>query len=126
MAISLTVKETEVQPPIPEGVYKAALIKVEEGSGEYGDYLKFMFEVIEGEQKGVAKSLVASKKLSSSKSGKNSKLFDIVKALTKTEPKAGDTLDIESFVGKSCQIFVKNGKEKDGIIYQDISAVMPL
>ncbi len=126
MAINLTVKEAEVQPAIPEGVYKAALIKIEEGSGEFGDYLQFRFEVIDGEHKGVSKTLVASKKLSNSKSGKNSKLFGIVKALTKSEPKTGETLDIEALVGKSCQIFVKNGKEKDGVQYQNISAVMPL
>jgi hypothetical protein len=68
---------------------------------------------------------MASKKLSSSKSGKNSKLFDIVKALTKSEPKTGETLDIESLIGKTCQIFVKNGKQKDGVQFQDISAVLP-
>jgi hypothetical protein len=126
MAIQIVVKEIEVQPAIPEGVYKAAVIKIDEGTGEYGDYLKFMFEIIDGEHKGVAKTLVASKKLSSSKSGKNSKLLDIVKALTKTEPKAGETLDIESLIGKSCQIVVKDGKEKDGVTYQNINTVLPI
>ncbi len=125
MAIQIMVKEIEVQPAIPEGVYKAAVIKIDEGSGEYGDYLKFMFEIIDGDQKGVSKTLVASKKLSSSKSGKNSKLLDIVKALTKTEPRAGETLDIENLIGKSCQIVVKNGKEKDGVTYQNINTVLP-
>jgi len=126
MAINLIVKEAEIQPAIPEGMYKAALIKIEEGTGEFGDYLKFRFEVIDGEQKGVSETLVASKKLSSSKSGKSSKLFDIVKALTKSEPKAGETLDIEGLIGKSCQIVVKNGKEKDGVQYQNITTVFPL
>lgn len=121
----MTVKETEAPKPIPEGLYKATVINIEEGTGEFGDYLKFTFEIIEGEQKGVARTSVASKKLSRSKSGKTSKLFDYVKALTKSDPKSGEVLDIEGLKGKTCQIFVKNDKEKDGVLYQKIETVMP-
>ena len=33
---------------------------------------------------------------------------------------------IEGLVGKSCQIVVKDGKEKDGVMYQNITTVLPL
>ena len=125
MAITLTVKEAEAPEPIPEGLYQAVLKLVEEGSGEYGDYVKFTFEITEGEHKGVTRNSVASKKLSKTKSGKASKLYDYVKALSKSTPKTGEELDVETLVGKKCQILVKDGKEKDGILYQVISAVMP-
>lgn len=125
MAINVTVKEAEIQEPIPEGIYTSVVKEIGEGSGEYGDYVKFTFEISEGEQKGVTRTAIASKKLSRSKSGKTSKLYDFVKALTKSEPKADETLDIEGLVGKTCQIIVKNGREKDGIVYQNISTIMP-
>ena len=124
MAITLIVKEAEIQEPIPEGVYKAVLKDIEEGSGEYGDYVKFTFEIIDGDYKGTTRNCVASKKLSKTKSGKASKLYDYVKALTKAAPVAGEEIDLDSLKGKECQIIVKDGEEKDGITYQVIQSVM--
>lgn len=119
-------KETEVSKPIPEGLYKAKVTTIEEGTGGFGDYFKFIFEITEGEQKGVTRSAIASKKLSKSMSGSVSKLFGYFKALTKAEPKSGESVDIDQLIGKECHILVKNGKEKDGVMFQDITEVMPI
>lgn len=124
MAITLVVKEAEAPEPIPEGVYKAVLKDIEEGTGEYGDYVKFTFEIIEGDYKGTTRNSVASKKLSKSNSGKTSKLYDYVKALNKKAPTTGEEIDLESLKGKECQIIVQDGEEKDGITYQVIQSVM--
>lgn len=125
MAIQVTVKEVTVSPAIPEAVYKAALVFVDEGTGQYGDYLKLTFEIVDGEHKGTVKTLMCSKKLTKSKSGKSSKLFDVVKALTKSDPGSGASIDLEDLIGKPCQIVIKNGKEKDGVMYQNITTVLP-
>lgn len=125
MAINITVKETEVSEPIKEGMYDALVKEIDEGTGTFGDYLKISFEITAGEFKGVLKSSVASKKLSKSKSGKKSKLFEIVTAITGIAPEAGESLDIEKLIGKSCKILVKNGQEKDGITFQNVTEVMP-
>lgn len=125
MSKILTMKESEAPEPIPEGVYKAVVKEVEEQTGEFGDYFRFVFEITEGQYKEITRNLIASKKLSKTKSGKSSKLVGVVKALTGEEPKAGDTFDVDSLVKKECQIFVENGPEKDGIVYQTISKVMP-
>lgn len=62
MPIKMTVRETEAPKPIPEGIYRATVIDITEGTGEFGDYLKFTFEIIdEGAQKGVARTAVVSK-----------------------------------------------------------------
>ncbi len=87
--------------------------------------MKFVFEITDEAQKGVTRSSVASKKISRNKSGKVSKLYDYIKALTQEEPSVGESFNVESLIGLPCQIFVKNGKEKDGILYQNIEAVMP-
>lgn len=125
MSKIVTMQESEAPEPIPEGVYKAMVKEVEEQTGDYGDYFRFVFEITEGQYKETTRSLIASKKLSRTKSGKSSKLVGIVKALTGTEPKAGDNFDVDSLTNKKCQIFVENGPEKDGIVYQTISKVMP-
>jgi hypothetical protein len=125
MPIKIKVKETDLPKPIPEGLYKAVVKEVSEDKGEYGEYLKFIFEISEGEEKGTTRSALASKKLSRTKSGKASKLVGYVEALTKTKLEKGEVLDLEQMVGKSCQILVKNDKEVDGIMMQRIKDVMP-
>lgn len=126
MAITLTVTEIESPRPIPEGLYKASVLEISEATGQFGEYVKFIFEISDGEYKGVTRSAVAAKKLSKSKDGKASKLFEFVKALSKKDLDSGDSLDLEGLVGTACHILVKNDKEKDGIVYQTISAVMPV
>lgn len=120
----MTVSETDNQKLTPEGVYKAILKEIKEGKGQFGEYLSFSFEISEGESKGNVLNSLASKKLTKSDTDKNSKLFDFVKALTKIEPKLGESLDIEELVGKDCQILVRH-KVKDGTTYSQISTVMP-
>lgn len=126
MPIIVKVSEAEIPVPIPEGLYKAAVIAIEENTGNFGDFLKFRFEIIDGEQKGVNRTLVASKKIKVSATGKSSKLYGLVKVLTKQEPDINDEFDVESLKGKTCQILVKDGPTKDGITYQNIVDVMPL
>src|SRR3989344_7896534 len=117
MAISLIVEEKDIQEVIPEGAYKAALKDIDEDSGAYGDYVRFTFEIREGEFAGVERNLIASKKISRPKSGrgKTSKLYDIVKTLTGENPVAGKEVILDDLIGTSCQIVVKDGEEKDGI-----------
>jgi len=122
----ITVTESENMKPVAEGLYQAAIVEVKEDDGEFGPYVKVTFEIINGDYKGIIKTLVASLKLSKSKSGKNSKLFDLVKAATKKEPDTGEEFDTDELIGKTFQILVKNGKEVEGVLYQDIKEVMPL
>jgi len=46
---SVAVEEFEGAKPVPEGLYKATLIEMKEGSGEFGDYVKLVFEIADGE-----------------------------------------------------------------------------
>ena len=127
MAINnVAVKETEGSKPVPEDLYPANLKEITEGTGQFGDYVKIAFEIADGEYKGSVKTMVASLNLSKSTSGKNSKLFDVVKAIMGVEPKIGDKLDLTQLIGKTCQILIVNGKEKDGIQYQNIGKVLPV
>lgn len=124
MSITLTVKEADASDPIPESLYEAEVQEIEEDTGDFGDFVRVTFRITSGDYKDTLRNLIASKKLSIG-SGKTSKLYAVVKALTKEEPKAGADIDLEKFVGSKCRIFVKNGKERDGVVYQNITEVMP-
>ena len=126
--INYDLEVTESEPPkvIPEGLYKAILKTITEGKGGFGPYFKFEFEITEGEYKGTAKNTVASKKITKSKNGKHSKLFKLIKGITKEEPVAGVTFSLKKLIGIPCQIFVKSdGKEVDGVQYQSVTEVLP-
>ena len=127
MTISLVVEEKDAQEQIPEDIYEAVLKEVDEGTGIHGDYVRFDFEIRKGAYSGVVKNLIASKKLTRPKSGggKTSKLYDIVKILSGSNYENGQEVILDDLIGKSCQIVVKDGKEKDGIMFQNISHVMP-
>lgn len=125
MLNNIVVTENEGSKPIPETLYKAIVKEIVENTGQHGVYLRVVFEIAEGEYKGTLKNTLASLRLSKSKDGKNSKLFDIVKAVLKSEPAIGTSLDLMQLVGKPCQILVINGKNVDGVQYQEISKVLP-
>lgn len=121
----MEVIEASAPEPIPEGMYAAKVSDITEGSGDYGDYLRFSFEITEGEYIGVTRNEIASKKLSRTKNGNVSKLFGFVKSLSGKTPESGTVIDIAKLIGKPCQILVKDDREVDGIMYQKIHSVLP-
>lgn len=125
MPIVIKVNKTTPQEPIPVGLYSAYVKDISEGDGEFGEYLKFSFVITDGKYRDTMRNSVCKKKISYSETGKHSKLFTYIKALTGKAPVVGEDFDIESLKGKSCQILVKDDKEKDGVLYQKITDVMP-
>lgn len=125
MSIIIKVNKSIPQEPIPEGLYLAYVKDISEGEGEFGEYLKFTFVIADGKYKNTLRNSVCKKKISYSESGKHSKLYIYIKALTGKAPIVDEDFDIESLKGKSCQILVKDDKEKDGVMYQKITDIMP-
>lgn len=121
----MKVIEAQAPEPIPEGLYLAKVADITEGVGEYGEYLRFVFEITDGEYIGITRNEIASKKLSKTRSGKTSKLYGFVKSLTGREPEPGSVVDIAGLIDKPCQILVKDDKEVEGIMYQRIESVLP-
>lgn len=126
MPIVIKVNKSTPQDPIPEGLYSVYVKDISEENGDFGEYLKFSFVITDGKYRDTQRSSVCSKKISYSESGKHSKLYIYIKALTGKAPVVGEDFDIESLKGKSCQILVKDDKEKDGVMYQKITDIMPL
>lgn len=127
MSLKLKVKEAEAPEPIPVGMYQAKLTDIEkQEEGLYGDYVRLKFEIIEGDYKGVERKLICSFKLTKGKNREtNSKLFNTLTGLLGKEPEKDTEIELETLVGTECQIFVEDKEEKDGIVWQDVTKVLP-
>lgn len=123
---NIEVKESEAPKPIPEGMYKAFLKNITEGTGNFGPYFRFEFEISEGEYKGTVRNTVASKKITKSSNGKHSKLYKLIKGVTKEEPVKGETFNIAKLLNMTCQILVKNDKLVEGVQYQSVTEILPV
>lgn len=124
---NLEVREAEPPKPIPEGLYRAVLKNITEGTGGFGPYFKFEFEITEGEYKGTVRNTVASKKITRSRNGKHSKLYKIIRGMTREEPVAGVTFNIGKLLNAPCQILVKSdGKMVEGVQFQSVTEIMPV
>jgi len=122
--IQIKVTENKAPDPIPEGTYPAMIKTLEEKSGNFGDYVQIGFEITEGKYKETVKTAVASKKISFSKTGRNSKLYDLFKDFFKDQIAAGKTITLNDLVGKECQILVESTPaDVDGNVWQNVTKV---
>lgn len=122
-----TVKETEVPEPIPVGMYNAKLKSWEqEDGGQYGPYVRLIFEITDGEHAGTERNLIASAKVSKGKTKKTtSKLFRTITGISGSDPKPEETVSLDDLVDKECQILVED-RPDDEEGWQDITKVMPI
>jgi len=126
LARKLQVKKSEGIKPIPgEDVYPAKLVIIEDGEGSFGEYLKLIFEITEDSTyAGEQRTILASKKLSRSAKGA-SKLLNILEAVGGKKLRLDQEVDVDSFIGKRCRILVAEATEREGIIIQNVSKVLP-
>lgn len=124
MPIIRRVEVSEGIDPIPADIYQAVLADINEGIGQYGNYLRLGFEITNGVYKGTKRSLLTSDRLRRTPNGK-SKLLKILETLEGGEIEDFLDLNIEGFLGKRCRIILQEPTIKDGITYQNISEVIP-
>ncbi len=103
---------------VPAGFYKARFKEVEQTEhDEYGAGLKFVFEVVDGEQKGGAATRITSP----SPTPKNA-AGRMIAGITGTSLVPGAKIDLAPFVGKLYLVQVENVASGNGT---RISTVMP-
>ena len=113
--LSLQIDATEAKSliDIPTGSYPATVSKVEAADGQYGDQVKFYFDVL-GQRTTDGEPLElwawASQKLNP-----RTKLWRWTKVLTGQEPVKGNAYDLESLVGASCSLLVVRTEETEGV-----------
>lgn len=109
---------------VKEGVQKAKLIDLDTGSGDYGKYIKFIFELTGSDGKKGDLPYYASQKIAPAQGkAKESILFSVLKALHSDQLKEGAEINLNSLLNKECQVVVEIN-EKSG--YPTIIEVMPL
>ena len=114
MRIEQTVYET-----IPPGQYQAKLVDVQEEQGNWGPFLKLLFEVEGGDHAGTNVTAVASAKFSA-----RSKLYKWVRALYgRTIPKTY-TLETSDLLGRRCVLGVEI-VEDDGTEFNRVETIYP-
>jgi hypothetical protein len=113
--MGITVTRT-VYEVLPEDIYMAEVLDIEEVEGDYGDQLKFTFDLVELDDR--QQLGWCSKKLSP-----KSKLWAWTRALLGSEPD-GD-LDCDRLINRKCRLSL-SVETKDGVEYNRIKDILPM
>jgi hypothetical protein len=108
---------------VPEGDYGLQVKEIKTAKGDKGPYLKFVFETIEGNKKGLKKSLSHIASLS-----KNSlwNLRNILEACGKQVPSKAVNIDLDKLVKLKCAGTVIDDQPYEGKVKSIITAFFPL
>lgn len=109
---------------VKEGIQEATLVDLDSGTGDYGKYIKFIFELTGVDGKKCDLPYYASQKIAPAQGkAKESKLFSVLNALQKGQLQEGAEINLTSLRGKVCQVRVEINEESG---YPTITEVMPL
>lgn len=124
METKIKVSKYEGEKIITPDVYDAVIKSYSFGEGNFGDYVKFEFSINSGVYEGVAKTLLASKKLLKSSKGPT-KLMSLIETLFGRSLEVDEEFDLDSLNGKRCRIVVSEPITKDGVQFQRVEKVLP-
>lgn len=122
--MKLKVTENQGETIIPADIYEAKIKSYAIVNGNYGECVRFDFEVSEGTYKGVTKNLLAALKVSRSSKGE-SKLLHLAEVVTGRSLGINDEIDFDELVEKPCRIVLVEPVTKDGMQYQKVDKVLP-
>jgi len=111
--------EQTVYEVLPAGQYPAKVVDVQEKQGNWGPFLKLMFEVEGGEHAGMTITGVASAKFSN-----RSKLYKWVRALYGQAIPKAYTLETSNLLGRHC-ILGLEVIEDDGTEFNRVESISP-
>lgn len=122
--MKLIVTENQGETIIPADMYEAKIKSYAAIDGNYGQCVRFDFEVSEGTYKGVTKNLLAALKVSRSSKGE-SKLLNLAQVVLGKSLGLHDEIDFDELVEKPCRIVLGEPVTKDGMQYQKVDKVLP-
>ena len=111
--------EQTIYEVVPAGVYAAKVKEVTEHEGEWGDYLKLVFELRDSEHEGTCVTGIASAKFSP-----RSKLYKWARALFGMTIPRTHVLDTAELIGKQCQLVLSVIEDNDGAEFNKIDNVV--
>jgi hypothetical protein len=115
MGYTIPYKEYKV---IDEGVYAARIASAEPVEGQYGQQIKFSFDVLDADEE---TSLLG---WASAKLTPKTKLFEWAKAAMGDQFEPGQDLNIDDFVGRKVQLVVARRLSADGSEFNKVEKMM--
>lgn len=106
---------------VPQGAYKAQLVKVNRSSNAYGERIHFEFCLHGASVEGIVVSKSTNPVLTA-----KSKLAEVLhgllgRALTPAEINKG--VNVEQMIGTACNVLVLNSKSKTGATYSNVERI---
>ena len=103
---------------VEEGIHRSVLTQVKEFENHWGDRFGFEFTIQD-----TGETLL---RTTTTKLTPKSKLAELLSGITGAVVGSTTEIDLESLVGKECDIVVKQGKGKNGQLYSNIEHVVPV
>jgi hypothetical protein len=112
-------KELMYTPLLPDGIYEAEITAIDYVTGDYGEQVKFTFE-LHGAQAGVELAAWATKKLSA-----GSKLTKWVSSILGQDfdPEVSAVVDLDGLVGRGVKLIVQQAENTKQQVFNKVTGV---
>jgi hypothetical protein len=119
--MALTMRAQVHEPP-DQGIYRAKLVDLQEGEGQFGPFVKWFFELLEEDYEGqtirgqssVPESFTA-----------GTKMWQWAQGLLGRAIQPGESIDLEDLIGNECMLTLGH-KETDRGTFATVDAVNPV
>ena len=109
---------------LEEGMYEAELTEIREIETQFGQSWRWIFRVLDAETENGDTPLVSG--VTSQRLSTRSKAYAWISALLGRNLKGGETIDLDSLVGKKAQVEIRNRRMRDGTEVSNVVDVKPL
>ena len=109
---------------LDEGMYEAELVEIRDIQTQFGASWRWIFRVLDAETENGEAPLVSG--VTSQRLSTRSKAYAWISALLGRNLKGGETIDLDTLVGKKAQVEIRNRRMRDGTEVSNVVDVKPL
>ncbi len=109
---------------LDEGMYEAELVEIRDIQTQFGASWRWIFRITDAETEDGEAPLVSG--VTSQRLSTRSKAYSWISALLGRNLKGGETIDLDSLVGKKAQVEIRNRRMRDGTEVSNVADVKPL
>lgn len=109
---------------LDEGMYEAELVEIRDIQTQFGASWRWIFRITDAETEDGEAPLVSG--VTSQRLSTRSKAYAWISALLGRNLKGGETIDLDSLIGKKAQVEIRNRRMRDGTEVSNVADVKPL
>jgi len=109
---------------LDEGMYEAELVEIRDIQTQFGASWRWIFRITDAETENGEAPLVSG--VTSQRLSTRSKAYAWICALLGRNLKGGETIDLDSLIGKKAQVEIRNRRMRDGTEVSNVADVKPL